>query len=211
VGCLSDVTEQAALHQELEVRASVDELTSCLNRATTIELLDRTTNASPEVRGRAVIFVDLDGLKVVNDQFGHAAGDQLLVAAADHIRTVMRDGDFVGRIGGDEFLAICPRVVSATQAMESAQRVSAALTTSIDIGDDSIELRASIGVVWTTEAIGTDVLIAQADSAMYQAKRLGAHGVILYVGSDADRVLEGPRQTHRHDARAWVPSQTMRS
>ena len=191
VGCLSDVTEQAALHQELELRASVDELTSCLNRATTIELLDRTTNASPEVRGRAVIFVDLDGLKVVNDQFGHAAGDQLLVAAADHIRNVMRDGDFVGRIGGDEFLAICPRVVSATRAMEIAQRVSTALTTSIDIGDDSIELRASIGVVWTTEAIGTDVLIAQADSAMYQAKRLGDHGVILYAEADAEGYPRG--------------------
>ena len=178
---------------------------------TTIEVLDRTTNASPETRGRAVIFVDLDGLKVVNDHFGHAAGDQLLIAAADQIRTVMRDEDFVGRISGDEFLAICPHVVSATRALEMAQRVSTALTTSIDIGEDAIELRASIGVVWTTEAIGTDVLIAQADSAMHQAKRLGAHGVILYVGSDADRVLEGPRQTHRHAARAWVPSQTMRS
>jgi diguanylate cyclase (GGDEF)-like protein/PAS domain S-box-containing protein len=185
VGCLSDVTEQAVLHQELEVRASVDELTSCLNRATTIELLDRTTNGSPQIRGRAIIFVDLDGLKAVNDQYGHAAGDQLLASAADKIRSAMRDGDFVGRIGGDEFLAICPNVVSATQAMEIAQRISAAITTSIDIGDDRVDLRASIGVVWTAEAIDTDVLIAQADSAMYQAKRLGDHGVTLYAEAEA--------------------------
>ena len=75
--------------------------------------------------------------------------------------------------------------------MEIAQRVSTALTTSIDIGDDSIELRASIGVVWTTEAIGTDVLIAQADSAMYQAKRLGDHGVILYAEADAEGYPRG--------------------
>ena len=67
VGCLSDVTEQAVLHQELEIKASVDQLTSCLNRATTIELLERTTNGSPHIPGRAVIFVDLDGLKAVND------------------------------------------------------------------------------------------------------------------------------------------------
>jgi diguanylate cyclase (GGDEF)-like protein/PAS domain S-box-containing protein len=187
VGCLSDVTEQAALHQELEVRASVDPLTSCLNRATTIELLERTTNGSPQIRGRAIFFVDLDGLKAVNDQFGHAAGDQLLAAAADQIRTAMRDGDFVGRIGGDEFLAICPNVVSATQAMQIAQRISTALTTSIGIGSNDVDLRASIGVVWTTEAIDTDVLIAQADSAMYQAKRLGDHGVTLYAGTPAER------------------------
>lgn len=181
VGCLSDVTEQARLHQELEVKASVDELTSCLNRAATIACLDHTINSNQELRGRAVIFVDLDGLKSVNDQFGHAAGDQLLSTAADQIRTVMRAGDFVGRLGGDEFLAICPRVVSATQAMEIAERVSAALTTSIAIATHTIELRASVGVVWTTESLDTDLLIAQADSAMYEAKRLGDHGVTLYA------------------------------
>jgi diguanylate cyclase (GGDEF)-like protein/PAS domain S-box-containing protein len=185
VGCLSDITEQARLHQELEIRASVDKLTSCLNRAATIELLDRTTPAQHETRGRAVIFVDLDGFKSVNDGFGHAAGDQLLAIAADQIRTVMRGGDFVGRLGGDEFLAICPSVVSAAQAMEIAKRVSAALTTSVDIGSDTVELRASVGVVWTMETIDTDTLIAQADSAMYESKRLGEHGVTLYADGTA--------------------------
>ena len=74
--------------------------------------------------------------------------------------------------------------------MEIAQRISTALTTSIDIGNDDVDLRVSIGVVWTTEAIDTDVLIAQADSAMYQAKRLGDHGVTLYDGPHTELCAE---------------------
>ena len=104
VGCLSDVTDRAVLHQELEIRVAVDELTSCFNRAATIELVDRTVNAQHDGLGRAVVFVDLDGLKAVNDQLGHSAGDRLLVAAADRIRSALGNGDIVGRLGGDEVL-----------------------------------------------------------------------------------------------------------
>jgi diguanylate cyclase (GGDEF)-like protein/PAS domain S-box-containing protein len=187
VGCLSDVTERALLHQELEIRAAIDELTSCFNRGATIELVDQTINARHDGLGRAVIFVDLDGLKSVNDELGHGAGDRLLVAAADQIRAALRDGDFVGRLGGDEFLVICPRVVSATLAMEIAKRISAALTTSVAMGSDTVELRASVGVVWTMEALDTDTLIARADRAMYESKRLGDHGVTLFADAEMAR------------------------
>lgn len=117
----------------------------------------------------------------MNDHFGHAAGDLLIVAAADQIRSVLRIGDFVGRLGGDEFLVICPRVLSAARAMEIAKRVSSALTTSVGIGPHTVELRASVGVVWTMEALDTDTLIARADNAMYDSKRLGQHGVTLFA------------------------------
>jgi len=183
VGCLSDVTDRALLHQELEIRAAIDELTSCFNRSATIELVDRTINARHDGLGRAVVFVDLDGLKSVNDELGHAAGDQLLAIAANQIRTALRNDDFFGRLGGDEFLVICPRVISATQAMEIAKRISAALTASVELGSEKVELRASVGVVWTMEALDTDTLIARADRAMYESKRLGDHGVTLF--SDA--------------------------
>ena len=186
VGCLSDVTDRAVLHQELEIRAAVDELTSCFNRAATIELVDRTVNAQHDGLGRAVVFVDLDGLKAVNDQLGHSAGDRLLVAAADRIRSALGNGDIVGRLGGDEFLVVCPRVVSSAQAMETAIRISTALTTSLTIGADEVQLRASIGVVWTMEALDTDSLIARADSAMYESKRLGDHGVTLFADADVN-------------------------
>ena len=183
VGCLNDVTDRALLHEELRIRATMDGLTACFNRAATIELVDRTINASHDGVGRAVIFIDLDHFKAVNDQFGHAAGDQLIVAAADQIKSALRVGDFVGRLGGDEFLVICPRVVSATQAMDIAKRVSAALTTSVAVGPGAVDLRASVGVVWTMEALDTDTLIARADSAMYESKRLGEHGVTMFAGS----------------------------
>ena len=136
VGCLSDVTDRALLHQELEIRAAIDELTSCFNRAATIALVDRTLNARHDGLGRAVVFVDLDGLKSVNDELGHAAGDRLLVIAADQIRTALRSSDCFGRLGGDEFLVICPRVVSAAQATKIAKRISTALTTSVHIGSE---------------------------------------------------------------------------
>jgi diguanylate cyclase (GGDEF)-like protein/PAS domain S-box-containing protein len=186
VGCLSDVTDRARLHEELEFRASVDELTSCFNRAATIELVDRTVNARHDGLGHAVIFVDLDGLKAVNDQFGHAAGDQLITAAAGRIQTALRTGDYVGRLGGDEFLVVCPRVHSSTLALEIGTRISTALTTSVRIGAETVELRASVGVVWTMEVLDSDTLIARADNAMYESKRLGNHGVTLFVETGPD-------------------------
>ncbi len=186
VGCLSDVTDPARLHEELEVRASMDQLTSCFNRSATIELVDQAINAHHDDVGHAVVFVDLDGLKAVNDQFGHAAGDRLIVTAASHIRTALRQGDFVGRLGGDEFLVVCPRVHSSDLAMEIGTRISAALTTSVQIGSERVDLRASVGVVWTTKALDSDTLIARADNAMYESKRLGDHGVTLFVETDQD-------------------------
>jgi diguanylate cyclase (GGDEF)-like protein len=142
--------------------------------------------SAPTGSGRAVIFVDLDRLKAVNDELGHAAGDQVIVTAADQIRSALRTGDFVGRLGGDEFLVISPRVTSAAQAMEIAKRISAALTIAVALGSNTVELRASVGVVWTMEALDTDTLIARADSAMYESKRLGDHGVTLYAEADID-------------------------
>ncbi|HEY3842563.1 MAG TPA: diguanylate cyclase [Acidimicrobiales bacterium] len=184
VGCLSDVTDRALLHQQLEVRATIDPLTSCLNRAATIELVDRTLAVEEAGRGRAVIYVDLDGLKAVNDRLGHAAGDRFLMVAAERLRAAARDGDHVGRLGGDEFLVICPGVDRPTQAVDLAQRISSALTATIALGAAASELNASIGVAWTTEPLATDTLIAQADRAMYESKHQGGRSVTLYVDTE---------------------------
>jgi diguanylate cyclase (GGDEF)-like protein len=182
VGCLSDVTERAQLRRELEVRASVDALTSCLNRAATLELVGRTVAGPAGDRGNAVVFIDLDRFKAVNDDLGHAAGDRLLVEVADRLRSTLRDGDCVGRFGGDEFLVICPGVDSADQAREIAERIATVLTSTVDIGSRSVTLRASVGVAWTTEHLEADTLIAWADSAMYESKRVGLPAVTLFTG-----------------------------
>jgi diguanylate cyclase (GGDEF)-like protein/PAS domain S-box-containing protein len=196
VGCLSDVTDRVQLRRELEVRASVDTLTSCLNREASLELLRRTTAATGATgEGGALIFIDLDRFKAVNDEFGHAAGDRLLAAAAERLRGAVRDCDDVGRLGGDEFLVICPRVESSDQAVAIAERIAAATTAAIDVGPAVVELRTSVGVAWTREALDADAFIAQADSAMYESKRTGRRGVSLFtVPSDDTRgtTLEQP-------------------
>jgi diguanylate cyclase (GGDEF)-like protein len=182
VGCLSDVTESAQLRRELEIRASVDALTLCLNRAATLELVGRTVASPDPSGGNAVVFIDLDRFKSVNDALGHAAGDLLLVEVAERLRGVLREGDHVGRIGGDEFLVVCPEVDSGEQAREIAERIALTLTASVDVGPHTVAMRASVGVAWTTESLEADTLIAWADSAMYQSKRLGVPAVTLFTG-----------------------------
>lgn len=180
VGCLSDVTDRAQLHRELEIRASVDSLTACLNRGAIIEVLERTIATPHRKRdGTAVVFLDLDRFKTVNDRFGHAAGDRLLVAAADRLRSALRDCDRVGRLGGDEFLVVCPRVKNAAQARTIASRIADAMSSTIDIGPASIELHVSIGVAWTAEPLDADEFIEQADRAMYESKRIPKTAVTM--------------------------------
>jgi diguanylate cyclase (GGDEF)-like protein/PAS domain S-box-containing protein len=188
VGCLSDITERAQLRQELEVRASIDALTSCLNRAATLELIGRTVTEPQGDGGHAVVFIDLDRFKSVNDDLGHAAGDRLLVEAANRLRSAIRDGDHVGRFGGDEFLVICPHVESPDQAAEIAERIAAALTSTIDLDCGPVQLRASVGVAWSTEVLDPDTLIARADSAMYESKRLGRQGATLFTLPDSGKL-----------------------
>jgi diguanylate cyclase (GGDEF)-like protein/PAS domain S-box-containing protein len=186
VGCLSDVTDRVQLRRELEVRASVDKLTSCLNRAATLDLLDRTIALPKELdEGNAVVFIDLDGFKSVNDQFGHAAGDRLLVAASERLQTAVRDCDHIGRLGGDEFLVICPGVANAALAVRIADRIAAALEATVDVGPGEVQLRASVGVAWTSESLNPDTFIAQADSAMYESKRTGRKAVTLFTSPAA--------------------------
>jgi len=188
VGCLSDVTDRVHLRHELEVKASVDTLTSCLNRSASLERLRQVTaEPSGSREGRAIIYIDLDRFKSVNDRFGHAAGDRLLMSAAERLRGAVRDCDDVGRLGGDEFLVICPRVESPEKAVRIADRIAQAMTATVDVGPGVVELRTSVGVAWTTEALDADAFIAQADSAMYESKRTGHTGVALFMApSDED-------------------------
>jgi diguanylate cyclase (GGDEF)-like protein len=184
VGCLSDVTDRIQLRRELEIRASVDKLTSCLNRDAALELLGRTTRAAAGLGdGNALVFVDVDRLKSVNDQLGHGAGDRLLDAVGDRLRHAARRGDAVGRVGGDEFIVICPRVAGPAQAVVIAERIAAATTANIDVGDDVVEMRTSVGVSWTNEALDADTFLAQADAAMYQSKRTSDKRVTLFAAN----------------------------
>ncbi|HZC71704.1 MAG TPA: diguanylate cyclase [Jatrophihabitans sp.] len=186
IGSLSDVTDAVQLRRQLEYRATTDELTSCLNRAATLEVLsDRLARHGAGGQATAVVFIDLDRFKNVNDTLGHAAGDRVLTEAANRLRTALRAGDPVGRIGGDEFLVICTAIEDEHTALMTAMRVSTALTGRIRIGRRTIELGASVGVAFSREPIDQDTLIAQADAAMYQSKMTPGSPAVLYTPHDA--------------------------
>ncbi len=172
IGCVSDVTESVRLRRELQVRASIDALTGCFNRSATLELLDLAVHEGPtNGTGLAVIFVDLDDFKSVNDQYGHATGDAILIAATRRMRAGLRSDDHVGRLGGDEFLVICPHVPSHLHALDVARRLDASLQGTVAVAGHTIELRATLGLAWTHDDISPDELVAQADRAMYRAKQ----------------------------------------
>jgi diguanylate cyclase (GGDEF)-like protein len=175
--CIDDVTEASALRAELERRATVDELTGCLNRAAVLDELDRTLRRdSAGSSGTAVVFLDLDGFKEVNDTFGHKAGDQLLASAATRLRGAMRDADMIGRMGGDEFIVVLPSVDTIDEARRIGLRLGDALTAPLEVvGGLPMSIRSSIGVAWASAAdITADALIAAADRAMYESKRAGS-------------------------------------
>ena len=175
VGCLVDVTESVRLQEELERRATVDELTGCLNRVSVIDALEASLRTGTDV---AVVYVDVDDFKGVNDGHGHAAGDEVLQAVGARLRAAVRGHDAVGRMGGDEFLAVCPGLGSEQGAAELAQRLAAALGDPVGFRGRRLEISASVGVAWSPagEGIDADALVARADSAMYATKDAGGGG-----------------------------------
>jgi diguanylate cyclase (GGDEF)-like protein len=172
--CVIDVTEEARRRAEVEHRATYDALTQCLNRASILAVLgDKVADCatSRDRSGVAAIFADLDHFKPINDDYGHAAGDRLLQTIADRIRGAARDSDFVGRIGGDEFLIVCP-AVRAEDALVVAGRIAAAVRQPADIGETVLVPSCSIGVAWShTADDDVEALMARADAAMYESKQ----------------------------------------
>lgn len=151
-------------YADREREATHDALTGLPNRAC---VLERLTAALSDARRRAqpvcVAFVDLDGLKTVNDTAGHAAGDAFIVAAATRLRAAVREGDTVARIGGDEFVAVCPGS-DGYDAERVRERLVSALSTHPAVA-------ASVGVVASRRGEDADTLLARADEAMYACKQ----------------------------------------
>jgi len=184
VACLADVTDSARMREELLVRASFDKLTRCYNRASTMDALDRMLSESAQSARPAVIFVDLEDFKAINDHHGHVVGDGVLEVVARRLRQSVREADVVGRIGGDEFLVLCPHVKKVEEALGTATRIARNLRRPIKLKAAEVPCRASVGVAWSLDLdIDADGLIAQADTAMYQAKRSGLGRPILYQRS----------------------------
>ena len=152
-----------------------DQLTGLLGRSVVFERLDEALNRRARARrGVAVLFIDLDGFKEVNDEFGHDVGDSLLVAFARRVLQEVRQSDMVARIGGDEFVVVCDRLASPrVEGAALAQRIQQIVAEPFRVGTETIRITASIGVAAVSDpgCIDAVQLVAQADRAMYRAKR----------------------------------------
>jgi diguanylate cyclase (GGDEF)-like protein/PAS domain S-box-containing protein len=191
--CVSDVTESAQMRNELQRHATFDPLTRCHNRRSIMSALEATLGQHNDVwPGAAVIFVDIDRFKPVNYSFGHAAGDELLTVVAERLCRTVRADDIVGRIGGDEFLVVCPRVRAAEETMSLGHRIADALAGEVTIAGQPVALRASMGVAWT-KALDTDAdtKVGEADAAMYESKRQNGGRPVLFHPS-LRRAAGGP-------------------
>lgn len=172
IGVAHDVTETLAIKHRLEHMAHHDALTNLPNRSL-FQTRAREAIARAERRGRqfALLFVDLDSFKNVNDSLGHAAGDRVLQEVAARFRTALRDSDTVTRLGGDEFAVIIDAADDPHAAAVVARKLLAALAEPIDEGDIPLGLSASIGIsLYPADGSDVDTLLTNADAAMYKAK-----------------------------------------
>jgi|GEM_PF-1176078 diguanylate cyclase (GGDEF)-like protein len=174
---VEDATERIRARAELERRASTDPLTGCLNRGAFIDELGGVHR-----RGERFVlaFVDVDRLKSQNDTLGHAGGDVLLIEMADHLRNALRPGDVVGRMGGDEFVAICRGIDNQEGALAITQRIAASMTWVFDAGSLTFPVSASVGATLVDPTTGIAQALARADHAMYAAKRSRSEGGVLW-------------------------------
>jgi diguanylate cyclase (GGDEF)-like protein/PAS domain S-box-containing protein len=185
--------EQARAREDLEYRAYHDELTGLPNRAL---LNDRLTHALQRSRrdesAVAVLFLDLDRFKLVNDSLGHDAGDRLLSQVAQRMLEGLRGSDTVARLGGDEFVVVVEDVKDDLEIHTAVERVAAILEQPFEVDSETLFVSASIGVSVARDEAQADDLIREADDAMYRAKQRGRRSVEYQTGRD-----ETPNATNR--------------
>ncbi|MDQ0385160.1 diguanylate cyclase (GGDEF)-like protein/PAS domain S-box-containing protein [Streptomyces sp. DSM 42143] len=188
-----DVTERVRLQAQLQHNAEHDPLTDLPNRALFTRRVQqalsgrRASDRGAALRGTAVLFIDLDGFKAVNDTIGHQAGDELLVQAARRLHEAVRKGDTASRLGGDEFAALIvgdgaarERGARERQILELADRLRTTLSQPYLIDGNEVRVNASIGVAFAEPGLGAGELLRNADLAMYRAKAGGKGRVELY-------------------------------
>ena len=176
-GVLEDTTESKTSVLDLHYRATYDVLTNIPNRLLFFDRLEHgLARAKRYNYGVAVLFLDLDGFKAVNDTFGHRAGDELLLQVASRLRRRVRASDTLARLGGDEFGVLLERITGLESVVNAAENVIAALSEPFMIGEQELRLGASVGVsLFPENATDASALVSRADSAMYAAKKSGGN------------------------------------
>ena len=174
--------ELRALNRQLGEIALHDDLTGAANRVAFVDALSHVVMGLRRGDGGVgIVFLDLDRFKVVNDSLGHQGGDELLVQAADRIRTVLREGDVVARFGGDEFTVLLRDVRNVSEAVDAAQRIHDSFHEPFFLLGRSVPVTASVGVTFSgTARVTPQDLLRQADEAQYLAKERGRNRVETY-------------------------------
>jgi diguanylate cyclase (GGDEF)-like protein/PAS domain S-box-containing protein len=190
-----DVTQARALALRTSYLAQHDALSGLANRALLNDRLSHAITAAERHRGKlAVLFVDLDRFKQINDSLGHDVGDRLLKAVALRLLACVRSSDTVGRLGGDEFVVVLSEVAHCEDAAISADKLLLALSLPYNIDAHTVHVTASIGIAaYPDDGVNTEALLKNADVAMYHAKESGRNAQHFYE-SNMNR-LAGERQT----------------
>jgi len=180
MGCFAvttDITEHKLTEERIQRVAHHDSLTGLPNRLLFNDRLEQAISlAKRDTRQLALLYLDLDKFKPVNDVLGHTAGDELLQTVAARIRREVRESDTVARIGGDEFAVILPDIARREEAETVARKIIAALAVPFPLGSQkrSVDIGASIGIaVYPTDGLDSDALVSASDAAMYSAKQAG--------------------------------------
>lgn len=176
-----DISERKRVQQQIQHQAHYDALTGIPNRTLFYDRLTQGIGLAKRERYElALLYLDLDRFKAVNDELGHAAGDEVLKIASGRIRRLLRESDTVARIGGDEFTVILPRIATHEDAAEVATKIVDALAAPFHLGNSNgsarqVSIGCSVGIaIFPADAESPDGLVVAADAAMYEAKRNGS-------------------------------------
>jgi len=175
-----DITDQHNERAQFQYRALHDSLTDLANRDYFLERLNTALQYPNRRKQLAILFLDFDSFKLVNDSFGHQVGDQVLAAAATRVQAAVRPNDLVGRFGGDELIILCELEDGERSVVQITKRIIHALEQPFNIAKHQIYLAPSIGVALAKNERDADPLIQHADEAMYEAKKQGGNGYVLY-------------------------------
>jgi len=201
VAVFSDVTEARTKEQQYAHMAHHDALTGLPNRSLMADRLAQSLNLAQRNRRQvALMFLDLDRFKRINDTLGHSGGDALLKAVADRLEACVRESDSVGRQSGDEFLVLLPDLEDGGQAAQVAQKILSAMSQPITIDGQLIHASASIGIaLYPDDAHDTNALLSHADTALYHAKAAGRNTFRYFTESmnaESERRLRLEHQLH---------------
>ena len=190
---VEDITERRNAEAKISRMARIDELTGLPNRISFRDEIERQLSVPPNPAAQsALLFIDLDQFKQVNDTLGHPCGDQLLCMVADRLREMLRADDFVARFGGDEFVVFQRGIKAHHDAAELARRIVEHLSKRYKIGNHQVEIGASVGIALTEPHVSADHLLKNADMALYRAKASG-RGTFCFFRDEMAQTVEARR------------------